>query len=328
MRPYPGQNQQTTIAASEVILFSSPKPFTAETRPVQLTAIRSWKRALPGARWILYGSESGLPEICQGEGIEYGGPAETDESGFKIISKIFLAASRLDPEAIFIFVNSDILLDASAQFAVDQLHQLPSPFLATARRRCLPTWTGPELASDELDNFLAERRHPVRWGPACALDIFLFRGFPVKTMPEFRIGQAAWDNWMIYQARWHGIPAIDLSRQLRPFHCDHDYSYVKKNPDPLRPHAHLNRINHELLDGDEKKFHMGHCDHEFAADGRMVRRTGMAFRQRELELLRLRRPRLGRWIQGLRAVFRPWIRKWERYTTRDEDWNQCQETRD
>ena len=303
-----------------MILFTSPKPFTANNRAVQVTAMRSWKRALPGARWIVFGNEDGLPEICQSEGIEYGGPAETDQGGFKIISKIFRSVNRLDAKGVSIFVNSDILLDESARSSLDLLERQPGPFLATARRRCLPAWSGPALAGHELDNFLGARRQPVHWGPASALDIFIFRGFPVQTMPDFLIGQAAWDNWMIYQARRSGIPAIDLSRTLRPFHCDHDYSYVNQNPDPKRSHPVLNQANLSLLGGDGKKFHMGHCDYEFI-DGRIRKRRGMAFRLREFEFFRLRRPRHEIWIRPLRALLRPVLRLWERRASREEDWN-------
>jgi hypothetical protein len=166
-----------------MIVFSPPKPFTEKTRPIQLTAIRSWKRALPAARCILFGNEDGLSEICRSEAIEYGGPAETDAGGCKIISKIFQHACRCDPGEIAVFVNSDILLDASAQPALELLERFPGPFLATARRRCLSAWTGPALAGKDLESFLEARRHPVCWGSACALDIFIFRGFPCRPCP-------------------------------------------------------------------------------------------------------------------------------------------------
>ena len=303
-----------------MILFSSPKPFTSETLPVQLTAIRSWKRALPGARVILYGNEPGLDEVCRQEQVEFGGRVEADPAGFKIISGMFRRVHGLAPGETSVFLNSDILLDESIRSCVPLLEAFPGPFLGTARRRCLPAWSGPALAGAALEEFLVARRQPVRWGDPCALDIFLFRNFPVDRMPEFRIGQAAWDNWMIFHARLAGIPAVDLSRGLRPFHCDHDYSYVRENPDPQRSHAALNQVNLALLGGDGKKFHMGHCDYEFER-GRIQKRRGPAFRLREFEFLRLRRPKHEVWIRPLRALTRPLLRCWERRASREEDWN-------
>ena len=304
-----------------MILFSSPKPFTPETLPVQVTAIRSWKRALPKAQVVLFGNEPGLDAVCRQEEIHYGGQVESDENGREILSGIFRKARGLDPRNLQIYVNSDILLDESAATAVASLESFPGPFLATARRRCLSPWTGPARAGRGLDDFLRAPTEPTRWGEACALDIFLFREFPVETMPNFLIGHAAWDNWMIFQARCRGIPAIDLSRILRTFHCDHDYSYSRGNPRPRERNQVLDQKNLELLGGESKKFHLGYCDHE-VSEGRVVRRRGAAVVQRQLEFLRICRPWHRLWILPLRAILRPWVRRWERATTRREDWNQ------
>lgn len=304
-----------------MILFSSPKPFTPQTTPVQLSAIRSWKRALPEARVILFGNEPGLERICRKEDVFFGGEVETDEGGFEIISSIFKKAKALEPNILQIYLNSDILLDVSASAAVTSLCRLTGPFLATARRRCLSPWSGPALGENELVKFLDFAKEPIRWGQAGSLDIFIFRDFPVETMPEFLIGHAAWDNWMIFQARWLGIPTIDLSRVLRPFHCDHDYAYSRGNPQPRERNRALDQRNLRLLGGEYKKFHLGHCDHELMG-GNIIPRHGPEFRQRQLEFLRVRHPIHESWIRPGRALFRPWLRKWEQQTTRLEDWNQ------
>lgn len=304
-----------------MILFSSPKPFTPETLPVQISAIRTWKQALPQAQVVLFGNEPGLDSVCREEGIQHGGGVETDGGGHEILSSIFRKAKNLEPRGLQIYLNSDILLDESAAVAVASLQSFPGPFLATARRRCLPPWSGPARTGGELAALLKSHESPVRWGSACSLDIFLFRDFPVETMPEFRIGHAAWDNWMIFQARCRGIPSIDLSRVLRPFHFDHDYSYSRNNPQPRERNRALDLRNLELLDGESKKFHMGYCDREVIR-GRIVRRSGAAFAQRQLEFLRICRPWHRWWIMPLRAILRPWVRHWERHTTRTEDWNQ------
>lgn len=303
-----------------MILFTSPKPFTDETAPVQLSAIRSWKTALPTAQIIIFGNEPGLEDLCMNESVEYGGAVEVDHQGIKNIGSVFRAATSLRQEEDLIFVNSDILLDSSALTAWEILISIRGPFLGTARRRCLPPWVGPALGERELAQFLESHKHLARWGPASALDIFYFRGFRFETMPSFRIGQAAWDNWMIFEARRRGIPAIDLSRTLRPFHFDHNYRYSKGNPDPGRRHQERDNQNLDLLGGEAKRFHMGHCDWE-AAGGKLRKRRGLAFWQREMEFLRLRDSRHHWWLSVARALFRPLIRFWEQQTTRAEDWN-------
>ncbi len=289
---------------------------------MQLSAIRSWKRALPEARVILYGNEPGLVDVCRKEKVDFGGSVKVGHDGVEIVTDIFRQAAFLAGRAGMIYLNSDILLDESARKAYTLLENLPGGYLGTGRRRCLPAWVGSALKGAELDAYLIACRKPVRWGQASSLDIFFLRDFSVETMPCFRIGQAAWDNWMIFRAREMGLSVVDLSSVLRPFHCDHDYRYTKNNSEPISRNRLRDQQNLDLLGGVAKRFHMGHCNYE-VLDGAIVRRRGPAFWQREIDVMRLKTPAHECWIRPLRALFRPWIRTWEKYTTRKENWNLC-----
>jgi len=45
-------------------------------------------------------------------------------------------------------------------------------------------------------------------------------------MPQFAIGRAGWDNWMIYWARRQGWPVVDATWDIFIIHQNHDYSHL------------------------------------------------------------------------------------------------------
>jgi hypothetical protein len=57
-------------------------------------------------------------------------------------------------------------------------------------------------------------------------DFFLFPRTCYTDVPEFAIGRAGWDNWMIYKARKERWPVIDCTPSIMIVHQNHDYSHL------------------------------------------------------------------------------------------------------
>jgi hypothetical protein len=57
-------------------------------------------------------------------------------------------------------------------------------------------------------------------------DFFLFPKSCYTDVPNFAIGRAGWDNWMIYKARKEGWPVIDCTPSVMIVHQNHDYSHL------------------------------------------------------------------------------------------------------
>ena len=57
-------------------------------------------------------------------------------------------------------------------------------------------------------------------------DFFLFPKSCYQDIPDFIIGRAGWDNWMIYKARKEGWPVIDCTPSVMIVHQNHDYSHL------------------------------------------------------------------------------------------------------
>ena len=57
-------------------------------------------------------------------------------------------------------------------------------------------------------------------------DFFLFQKSCYQDIPDFTIGRAGWDNWMIYKARQQKLPVIDCTPSVMIVHQNHDYSHL------------------------------------------------------------------------------------------------------
>jgi len=57
-------------------------------------------------------------------------------------------------------------------------------------------------------------------------DLFHFPKSCYKDIPDFTIGRAGWDNWMIYKARKEKWSVIDCTPSVMIVHQNHDYSHL------------------------------------------------------------------------------------------------------
>jgi hypothetical protein len=57
-------------------------------------------------------------------------------------------------------------------------------------------------------------------------DFFLFPKSCYADIPNFIIGRAGWDNWMIYKARAEKWAVIDCTPSVMIVHQNHDYSHL------------------------------------------------------------------------------------------------------
>ena len=302
----------------EAVIFSSPKPFGPKTHDVQLTAMRSWRHFLPDCPIFLFGEDPTIAETCRKEGVELvGGISVCAGTDKPTLSRFFQKMERDYPHAMKIYLNSDIVLGPGVLDCLHNLNHLPGPWIASARRRCFPVYSGGARTSAEIERFLTHHARDWTWGPPWAMDIFVYRGLDLDAMPEFMIGHCAWDNWMIFNARNRGIMVVDCSNDLPLHHFDHEYGYASGEVTRADRDALLDERNLHLLGGDAKRFHLGHATHELR-NGVLKKKKGGAVWQRNVELWRLQHPRLEREIKIVRSIFHPFIRRWERNTTARE----------
>jgi len=211
---------------SLITLFSAPKPFTnPHIATIQCNSIKSWT-LLPDVEVILLGKEEGLAEAAQELGVKHIPHVGCNTSGTPLISSMFKLARENSNSELLCIVNADMLLLPDFVEVAKQAVGLKDKFVLLSQRWDFDITQSIEF-TEGWQNRLSSIVH--RQGelhrPAGS-DFFLFPKSCYQDIPDFTIGRAGWDNWMIYKARKEGWAVIDCTPSLMIVHQNHDYSHL------------------------------------------------------------------------------------------------------
>ena len=211
---------------ASVTLFSAPKPFTdTHIATIQRNAIRSWT-LLPDVEVLLLGDEAGLPEAARELGVTHLPNVARNEKGTPLISSMFRLAREHSDSPLLCVINADILLLPDFVQAARQASALRDKFVLLSRRWDLDVRAPFDFSTGWQEAMAhAARAQGVLHRPAGS-DFFLFPRVCYVQIPDFAIGRAGWDNWMIYHARRNGWPVIDGTESLTVIHQNHDYGHL------------------------------------------------------------------------------------------------------
>jgi hypothetical protein len=209
-----------------ITLFSAPKPFTdPHIATIQRNAIKSWT-LLPDVDVILLGEEGGLAEAAGELGVKHIPSVVCSESGTPLISSMFQRARENSESDLFSIVNADMILMPDFVEAARRSRLQRDKFVLLSQRWDLDV-TNPMFFSngwtDRLREDVGQRGQLHR--PAGS-DFFLFPKSCYIDVPDFTIGRAGWDNWMIYKARRENWPVIDCTSSVMIVHQNHDYRHL------------------------------------------------------------------------------------------------------
>ncbi|MBL8098010.1 MAG: glycosyltransferase family 2 protein [Anaerolineales bacterium] len=230
-----------------ITFFSAPKPFTnPHIAMIQRNAIKSWT-LLEDVEVILLGNESGIAEIAKEFNIKHFPNVKVNESGTPLISSMFEIARENSNSELLCIINADIILMDDFIESTKQAMKLKDKFVLLSQR-----WdydiTSPidftEGWESKLRKNVLEQNQLHR--PAGS-DFFLFPKSCYQDIPNFTIGRAGWDNWMIYKARKENWAVIDCTPSLMIVHQNHDYSHLP-NAKPHYDHPETN-VNIQLAGG-------------------------------------------------------------------------------
>lgn len=219
-----------------VTFFSAPKPFTnPHIAMIQRNAIKSWT-LLADVEVILLGEEVGLAEAAREFGVKHLPNVARNDSGVPLISSMFQLARENSSSDLLCIINADMILMPdfvqaaleSSSLLLDRRQQAGGlqRFVLLSQR-----WdydiTAPIDFSADWESQLGEsvRKQNQLHRPAGS-DFFLFPKNCYQDIPNFIIGRAGWDNWMIYKARKEGWPVIDCTPSVMIVHQNHDYSHL------------------------------------------------------------------------------------------------------
>src|SRR5512147_1680666 len=232
-------------------LFSAPKPFTdPRIALIQRNAIRSWT-LLPDVEIILLGEETGLAEAARQLGVTHVPNVKCNDNGTPLISSMFQLARENSQSELLCIVNADmILMPDFIKAAMESGSLLPMSrnFVLLSRRWDLDVKEPLDFSGDWTHRLSSiVHRQGTLHRPAGS-DYFLFPRACYTDIPDFTIGRAGWDNWMIYKARQEKWPVVDCTPSVTIVHQNHDYSHLPGGK-PHYEHPDTN-INIRLAGGE------------------------------------------------------------------------------
>ncbi|MBV6400385.1 MAG: hypothetical protein CNIPEHKO_00670 [Anaerolineales bacterium] len=264
-------------------LFSAPKPFTdPHIAMIQRNAIRSWT-LLPDVEVILLGEETGLAEAAKEFGVKHIPNVARNESGVPLISSMFQLAREHSDSDLLCIVNADMILMDDFIEAAKRVKSEKSKFVLLSQRWDLDVTQPLEFTNDWQDKLRSMAYAVGSLHRPAGSDFFLFPKSCYQDVPNFTIGRAGWDNWMIYKARKEGWAVIDCTPSVMIVHQNHDYSHL---PEGKSHHEHPETNENIRLAGGQANVRYTILDatHQLA-DGKLIRPKMTSLRlTRKLEL--------------------------------------------
>jgi len=297
-------------------LFSAPKPFTnPHIRTIQCNAIQSWKALGPEVQVVLIGEEEGMADIARELGVLHLPDVRRNASGTPLVSSIFGLAREASDSPLLAYINADILTMPDFLEGASKTARLREHFMLVGQRWDLDVRTPLEFKDgwiQRLENDLVARgRLHTRGGS----DYFIFPRACFTQLPDFAIGRAGWDNWMIYECRRKGWPCIDATETIRVIHQDHDYSHLPQG----KAHYRLPETfqNVRLAGGSRTIFTLIDADTRMAQGSVLPAKKSWQKFWRDVETYPLLRLRSYALAQAAYAIFHPVrayrdLRKWLR----------------
>lgn len=281
---------------------------------IQRNAIKSWT-LLPDVDVILLGEEEGLAEAARELGVKHISTVERNANGVPLISSMFKLARENSNSELLCIINADMVLMPDFVEAARKVKSLRPEFVLLSQR-----WdydiTSPLDFTEWWQSRLREdvRKQNQLHRPAGS-DFFLFPKSCYTDIPNFTIGRAGWDNWMIYKARKENWAVIDCTPSVMIVHQNHDYSHLPG----AKPHYEHPETNENIrMAGGQANIRYTILDstHQLA-DGKLIRpkMTSLRFTRRLELFLRalffflpenvienIARPK--RWKKRIKKIFR------------------------
>lgn len=211
---------------SLITLFSAPKPFTdPHIATIQRNAVRSWT-LLPDVDVILLGEETGLGEAARELGVRHIPHVERNANGTPLISSMIELARENSSSDLLCVINADMILMSDFLKAANQAKKMREQFVLLSQRWDLDVTRPIDFSTEWVYRLRSTVQSQGSLHRPAGSDFFLFPRSCYTDVPDFTIGRAGWDNWMIYKARKEGWPVIDCTPSVMIVHQNHDYSHL------------------------------------------------------------------------------------------------------
>ena len=254
-------------------LFTTPKPFTnPHIDIIQRNALRSWQSLGEAVEIVLIGDEEGMAEAAADLNLRQIKQVRTNQYKTPLLSSIFDLGRSVNQSPFLAYVNADIILFPSLVDALKVTAKQFSKFLIVSQRWDLDLDEPLAFDGQWQDELLRKVHSEGELHARAGSDIFIYPRACFEKIPDFAVGRAGWDNWMIYYARLRRWPVVDITQATDIIHQNHDYSHLPGG----QSHYKLpeTAINVELAGGKKTVFTLDDVSHEVRNDQvRPVKKT-------------------------------------------------------
>ena len=208
-------------------LFTAPKPFVdPHITTIQRNALRSWQLLGPDVNVVLHGDDPGVAEAAAEFGFIHVPDVAANEKGVPYIDDMFRRTRELSDAPVLAIINTDIILLPDFLETARAAHQNLGDFVLVGRRWGLDISEPLEFDQNWESRLRAEIDQKGFLQYPTASDYFLFSCGVLTGVPNFTIGRAGWDNWMIYHSVQNKWNILDATNEITVVHQNHDYSHL------------------------------------------------------------------------------------------------------
>ena len=255
---------------SLITLFSAPKPFTdPHIAMIQRNAIKSWT-LLPDVEVILLGEEQGLAEAANELGVKHIPHVDRNPNGVPLISSMFKLARENSNSELLCIINADMVLMPDFVEVARRSRILRDKYVLLSQRWDYDITSPIDFAEGWQSRLREDVRKQNQLHRPAGSDFFLFPKNCYTNIPNFIIGRAGWDNWMIYKARKENWAVIDCTPSVMIVHQNHDYAHLP-GAKPHYDHPETNE-NIRFAGGQANvRYTILDSTHQLQDDGRLAR---------------------------------------------------------
>ncbi len=220
----------------DLTLFTAPKPFTDPLiATIQRNALRSWMQIGDRVEIILVGNEPGMAEIAAGLGLRHLPQVNCNNEGTPLVSSIFERARQSTDSLLLAYLNTDMLIFPDFLDTARAVARQAKEFLVIGQRWDLEVKSLIDFSAGWETRLKDEIKLKGKQHRPAGSDYFIFPRDIFREIPDFAIGRAGWDNWMIYHARQQGWRVVDATPSLMVIHQEHHYNHLPNG----QPHFNL-----------------------------------------------------------------------------------------
>ena len=208
-------------------IFTAPKPFIApHIKVIQRNALKNWLALGDEVEVLVIGDDPGVSEVCVELGVRHLPGVECNEQRTPLISSIFTLAREASTSPFLAYANADIIFLPDILDAVRLMASQQDRFLAVGQRWDLDIRDPIAFEGDWANRLKWRIETDGKLHGQTGSDYFIYPRACFKDIPDFAVGRAGWDNWMIFRARWNHWPVIDATEMVTVLHQNHDYRHL------------------------------------------------------------------------------------------------------